>query len=50
MLTTLFPCWTITAASSLSCCTYIGEWRRGEARLGKRVYEKGVEAAGDEEG
>ena len=24
-LTTLSPCWTITAASSLSCCTCIGE-------------------------
>lgn len=30
-LTTLCHCWTITAASSLSCSTYIGESRKGEA-------------------
>lgn len=31
-LTTSSPCWTTTAASSLSCCTCIGESGEGKAR------------------
>lgn len=39
-LTTSCPCWTITAASSLSCCTYTGECSEGRARAEGTVREE----------